>query len=127
MSDPKIRGVIHVIEPTKTIGQKGFRKRLVVLEQSGGRFTNYVPVEFTNDGCDSINDLHLGDEIEVAYRLSGRKWQKDPQSEVKFFLSAEATGFSIVRSKSGGRGASPTDDVNAAFDESAVGDDDAPF
>lgn len=127
MSDPKVRGVIHLIEPTKTIGQKGFRKRLVVLEQSGGRFTNYVPVEFTNDGCDSVNELNLGDEIEVAYRLSGRKWQRDPQSEVKYFLSLEATGFSVVRSKGGGRGAAASEDVNAAFDESAMGDDDAPF
>ena len=46
MKDPTVRGVVHLIEETKTFGQKGFRKRLVVLEQSKGTFTNYVPVEF---------------------------------------------------------------------------------
>ena len=45
MSNPTVRGVVHVIEDTKTYGQSGFRKRLVVLEQDNGRFTNYVPVE----------------------------------------------------------------------------------
>ena len=46
MSDATVSGVIHLIEETKTFGNKGFRKRLVVLEQDKGSFTNYIPVEF---------------------------------------------------------------------------------
>ena len=46
MSEAKVQGVVHLIEETKTYGQKGFRKRLVVLEQDKGRFVNYIPVEF---------------------------------------------------------------------------------
>ncbi len=100
MSDPKVRGVVHLVEATKSYGQKGFRKRLVVLEQDKGRFTNYVPVEFTNDHCDTVDSLNVGDEVEIAYRLNGRKWQKDPQSEVKFFLNAEALSFDVLGGKS---------------------------
>ncbi|MFO0901697.1 MAG: DUF3127 domain-containing protein [Pirellulales bacterium] len=124
MSEAKIRGVVHLIEATKTFGQKGFRKRTVVLEQSGGRFTNYIPVEFTNDGCDRVDDLHVGDDIEISYRLSGRKWQRDPQSEVKFFLSAEATNFRVVRGQEGG---AIDEDPNDAFDQASSGDEDVPF
>ena len=90
MSDAKVRGVVHLIEETKTYGQKGFRKRLVVLEQDNDRFTNYIPFEFIQDACDSVDDLNVGDEAEITYRLAGRKWQKDAGSEVKFFLNAEA-------------------------------------
>jgi hypothetical protein len=93
MSEMVVRGIVHLIEETKTFGQKGFRKRLVVLEQDDGRFTNYIPVEFVYDGCDAVDDLKVGEEIEIPFRLSGRKWQRDPNSEVKFFLSAEATEF----------------------------------
>ncbi|MFO0868963.1 MAG: DUF3127 domain-containing protein [Pirellulales bacterium] len=125
MSEAKVRGVVHLIESTKTFGQKGFRKRTVVLEQSGGRFTNYLPLEFTNDGCDRVDEMHVGDEVEISYRLSGRKWQRDANSEVKFFLSAEATGFRVVRG-SGPAGDSPGD-PNDAFLESAAGDDEVPF
>ena len=96
MSDPKIKGTVHLVEETKTYGQKGFRKRLVVIEQDNGRFTNYVPVEFTNDRCDAVNELKVGDQIEVTYRLNGRKWQKDPTAEVKFFLNAEAIDFTVT-------------------------------
>jgi hypothetical protein len=125
MSEAKVRGIVHLIESTKTFGQKGFRKRTVVVEQSGGRFTNYIPIEFTNDGCDRVDDMQVGDEVEIGYRLNGRKWQKDPQSEVKFFLSAEATGFKVVSGKGGGGG--PNVDPNDAFNESASGEEDVPF
>ncbi len=100
MADTKIKGIVHLIEPTKSFGQKGFRKRLVVLEQDNGRFVNYIPLEFIGDACDSADQLKVGDEIEATYRLTGRKWQRDAQSEVKFFLSAEALNFKVVGGKS---------------------------
>jgi hypothetical protein len=43
MKDPTVRGIVHLIEETKTFGQKGFRKRLVVLEQSKGTFPTLFP------------------------------------------------------------------------------------
>lgn len=126
MSNAKIRGIVHVIEETKSFGQKGFRKRTVVLEQQNGRFANYIPLEFTNDGCDLVNDLRLGDEIDVTYRLGGRKWQRDPSSEVKYFLSAEALNFTKVGAAGGGGNDYDFDDINNEFSQSGS-DDDAPF
>ena len=93
MSEATIQGVVHLVEETKTYGQKGFRKRLVVLEQENGRFTNFIPVEFVQDNCDSADGLTKGDNVEITYKLNGRRWQKDAGSEVKFFLNAEALTF----------------------------------
>ena len=124
MSDAKVSGVVHLIEETKTYGNKGFRKRLVVLEQDKGSFTNYVPIEFTRDSCDSVDDLKLADEVEVTYRLNGRRWQRDEASEVKYFLSAEAMSFKLLSSD----GETMTERVtepNDAFSE--AGDEEAPF
>ena len=124
MTSPTVRGIVHVVEETKTYGQKGFRKRLVVLEQDNGRFQNYIPVEFLQDACDQVDGLNVGDEVEVTYRLNGRKWQRDPQAEVKYFLSCEATDYRVLN----GPGASGGSDANAALDEAAYADDDdVPF
>ncbi|TWU05593.1 DUF3127 domain-containing protein [Stieleria varia] len=126
MSDSKVSGVVHLIEETKTYGAKGFRKRLVVLEQDKGSFTNYVPVEFTRDLCDTVDDMNMGDEVEITYRLNGRRWQKDANSEVKYFLSCEAVAFRVVGSGPGGEPMTEkVTDANDAFNE--AGDDDAPF
>ena len=123
MSDGKVRGIVHFIDETKTFGQKGFRKRLVVLEQDTGRFMNYIPLEFTQDGCDKVSQLKVGDEAEVEFRLSGRKWQKDPSSEVKYFLNAEATNFRVVS----GKPAVDENAVNDQFTDVESDDDDVPF
>ena len=125
MKDPTVRGVVHLIEETKSFGQKGFRKRLLVLEQSKTSFTNFIPVEFVKDGCDAVDDLSVGDEIEVTYRLSGRRWQRDEASEVKFFLSAEGLSFKRLSGDGRAHGGNDTRDPNDAFAE--AGDDDAPF
>jgi len=128
MSDPAVRGKIHVIEDTKTFGQSGFRKRLVVLEQDTGRFTNYIPVDFVHEGCDSVDELNVGDEVEIIYRLSGRKWQRDAESDVKYFLNAEALTFKVLQAASGGRGGDdgpPVDDFDGA--PPSEGDEEVPF
>ncbi len=125
MSDPKFRGVVHVVEESKTYGQNGFRKRLVVLEQKSARFSNYVPFEFTADRCELADQLHEGDEVEIVYRLNGRKWQKDSRSEMKYFLNAEAMSFEVIASSSVAATAG-ADSVNDQFSE-AVEDDEVPF
>jgi len=124
MSNPSVRGIVHVVEDTKTFGQKGFRKRLIVLEQNLGRFTNYVPLEFTNDACDSADGLKVGDDITVTYRLTGRKWQRDSESEVKYFLTAEAMGY---RRSGESSGAGDTDSINDELSQASSDFSDAPF
>lgn len=125
MSDPTVRGKVHVIEDTKTFGKSGFRKRLVVLEQDKGKFTNYVPLEFVHEGCDSVDDMNVGDEVDVTYRLSGRKWQRDANSEVKYFLNAEALDYKVVKGAEGAKQPASTDDEY--FDNMAEDDDEVPF
>ncbi|MBM3999227.1 MAG: DUF3127 domain-containing protein [Planctomycetes bacterium] len=128
MSDWSMRGKVHLVEPTKTYGQNGFRKRLVVLEQDNGRFTNHIPVEFLKNACDSVDELKPGDEIEVSFRINGRKWQRDAGSEAKYFVSIEALRFDLVGAKTraaSGRSSEPT---GSYPDESeAPADDDVPF
>lgn len=127
MSETKVKGHVHVVEETKTFGQKGFRKRLVVLEQDNGRFQNFIPVEFLQDACDQVDGLNVGDEIEVSYRLNGRKWQRDPQSEVKYFLSCEATNFRVLSGATASE-ATASGDPNSELNEAAYDDDDdVPF
>ena len=130
MSESVIQGIVHVIEDAKSYGQNGFRKRLVVLEQETGRFTNYVPVEFVQDSCDTVDGLNVGDNVEIRYRLNGRKWQKDPSSEVKFFLNAEALGFKVLSESNGQAGGAAASSGPMADEEPPVYEDggtDIPF
>ena len=126
MSDSKVRGIVHFIDETKTYGQNGFRKRLVVLEQDKQKFTNYIPVEFTNENCDTVDELNVGDDVEIDYRLNGRKWQKDAKSEVKYFLNAEGMSFQVMDGKATTASVIPAS-ANAALSEAAQDDEEPPF
>jgi hypothetical protein len=126
MSDGKFRGVVHVIEPTRSFGQRGFRKRVVVVEQQQERFSNFVPFEFVRDACDAVDQLKVGDEVEIEYSLSGRRWQRDAGSEVKFFLSAEAAKFTVL-SQGGGSSATSATSANDRLAEAANDQEDVPF
>lgn len=100
MSDGRVEGKVHVVEETKTFGRNNFRKRVVVLEQDSGRFTNYIPVEFIQDGCDTVDNMVLGDDVEITFTLTGRKWQKDAASEVRYFLAAQASAWKSLTGNS---------------------------
>jgi hypothetical protein len=126
MSDGKVSGKVHFIDDTKTFGQNGFRKRTVVLEQDSGRFTNYIPVEFIQESCDSVDSLKVGDEAEITFQLTGRKWQKDAASEVKYFLNAQASSFRVI----GSGQAAAEEDGAPMFDpsnETEFDEDNVPF
>jgi hypothetical protein len=125
MADHVLIGQIHLIEPTRAYGQKGFRKRLVVIQQTRGKMVNYVPLDFLGDLCDAANALREGDSIRVTCRLTGRRWQRDPQSEVRFFLSAEAIGFEYADSQP--RSAAPSAMAEAPVHSYAGDDRSTPF
>ncbi len=93
MTEPTLTGNVYTIEETQTYGQKGFRKRLIVLTQKRGQYVNYIPLELIGDACEAADELERGDQICAQYRLSGRRWQRDEASEVRYFLSAEARSF----------------------------------
>ncbi len=93
MTEPTLTGNVYTIEETQTYGQKGFRKRLIVLTQKRGQYVNYIPLELIGDACEAADELERGDQISAQYRLSGRRWQRDEASEVRYFLSAEARSF----------------------------------
>jgi hypothetical protein len=125
MSDYVISGQIHLIEPTKSFGQKGFRKRLVVLQQTRGKVVNFIPLDFLGDLCEVANTLRPGDTIRATCRLTGRRWQRDPHSEVRYFLSVEAIGFEYADAQRASAPSAVAEEPAHAYAGAAIHDDDS--
>lgn len=115
MSNATVTGVVKDISEVQSFGSNGFRKRTVVLEQENGKYTNVIPVEFANDDCDRVGAMKIGDTVEVKYFLNGRSWQKDAQSEVKYFLSARAADYRVVDSGAVQNQTAKVQDVDIPF------------
>ena len=86
-----ISGLVHVVTPTEHIGDRGFKKRQVVLvDDRNETYPKHIPITFIRGMCEDVDDVSPGDEVKIKYELGGRQWQD------RYFLDATATGFRIL-------------------------------
>lgn len=69
-----------------------FRKREFVLEtrESSGtsEFVETIKFQLTQDRCDLIDSINVGDDAKVSFNIRGRRWEKNGQ--VSYFNNLEA-------------------------------------
>lgn len=67
-----------------------FKKREFVVEYAENpQYPEFVKFELIQDKCDLLDNVQVGQEIEIHFNLKGRKWT-DPKGEVKYFNSLQA-------------------------------------
>lgn len=86
----KVIGKVHKILELETFSS-GFQKQSLVIETIGD-YPQKIIIEFLKDKIELLDNLKLGEEIEISYNLNGREWT-NPQGEVKYFNSI--TGWRV--------------------------------
>jgi len=110
----KYTGLIKLINATQQVSEK-FRKREFVITDDAQSYPQFIQFQMTQDRVDSLENVHVGDEVEVSFLLKGREW-KNPHGEIKYFNSLEA--YSIVKIQDGkfkGEKMVPTPDQDLPF------------
>jgi hypothetical protein len=82
-----IKGKVLSIGTTETFGQKGFRKRNLIIE-TDEKYPQELCIEFTQDNTELLNTFKEGNNVTVEYNVRGRKWES-PQGEIKYFTSIQ--------------------------------------
>ena len=54
-----------------------FRKREFVLEIPDGAYTQFIKFQLTQDKCNLLDQYKVGDEVKVAFNLSGKPFTKN--------------------------------------------------
>ena len=83
----KITGSLKVKNDTIQVSE-AFSKREFVLTVVDGAFSNDILIQLTKDKVTLINDINIGDMLEVEVNLKGKEWTS-PSGEVKYFNSIE--------------------------------------
>lgn len=69
-----------------------FRKREFVIEfrENAGSsdFIETIKFQMTQDRCDLLDIVQMGEEIKINFNIKGRRWEKDGQ--VSYFNNLEA-------------------------------------
>lgn len=90
----EVIGIIKLVGQTQEIGQKGFRKRELVVTTSDD-YPQMILIEFTQDKVDLLNSFSVGQSVKVAINLRGREWI-NPQGEAKYFNSVQGWKIETV-------------------------------
>ena len=83
----EVIGKIKVKGETQTFGDKGFRKREVVLVTEE-QYPQSIMVELVQDKCDLLDTYNVGQDVKISINLRGREWV-NPQGETKYFNSIQ--------------------------------------
>lgn len=102
-------GSLKVKGETVQVSDK-FRKRSFVLDDGASSYPQTPEFQLTQDRVELLNDINIGDEIEVTFAVKGREW-KNPQGEVKYFNSLDVFRISKTGNvKSGEVAPAPVED-----------------
>lgn len=121
-----IKGKILELSDTVQV-KETFRKREFILEYSENpQYPEFIKFELIQDKCDLLDDLQVGQEVEVHFNLKGRKWT-DPQGQVKYFNSLQAWRIDTTPTTAGGAGDPGSSEEPAWMNSDDHADDDLPF
>ena len=91
-----MKGKVKVVGSTVVISEK-FSKREFVVVDDTNMYPQDIQFQLTQDKCNLIDSLAIGDEVEVSFNLNGREWV-NPKGESKFFNTLDVWKISKIGS-----------------------------
>lgn len=116
----EVTGKIKVNGEVKVYGDKGFRKRELVVTTEE-QYPQDILIEFVQDKCDLLDGFKVGDNVKIGINIGGREWV-NPKGETKYFNSI--TGWRIDKEAEDSVGHFENVELSDVVNEA---DDDLPF
>tara|TARA_B100001093_G_C26782909_1_gene995433 strand:- start:374 stop:721 length:348 start_codon:yes stop_codon:yes gene_type:complete len=110
----KLTEIFETVQITET-----FKKREFIIQDSKNpEYPEFIKVELIQDKVDLLDNLSVGDQINVLINIKGRKWE-DKEGNIRYFNSIQ--GWKIE---------SDNENINQDIEENhdkSVSEDDLPF
>jgi len=90
-------GKIKILNGTQVLGDKGFRKREVVIT-TDEKYPQHLLIEFTQDKCELLDGYAIGQEVKININLRGREWL-NPEGIAKYFNSFQGWKIELLNSQ----------------------------
>jgi hypothetical protein len=69
----QVQGTIKRVNAEQVVSDK-FRKRTAHIEVKDGEYSQVLEIQFTQDKCDLLNTVAVGQLVTVDINLRGREW-----------------------------------------------------
>lgn len=122
-----VKGKVHFVSDVINVTET-FRKRELVVEfAENPQYPEFVKFEAIQDRVSLMDDIKVGQDVEVFFNLKGREWT-NKQGEKQYFNTLQLWKVNVLGATEAAAGQStpayaPPADISATSGE----DDDLPF
>jgi len=85
----ELKGSVKVVSETNVISDK-FKKREFVITDDSSQYPQDIAMQLTQDNCDKLNGVKVGDRLLVKFNLRGRAWNDPKTGKDRYFNSLDA-------------------------------------
>jgi hypothetical protein len=121
----EIKGKVHEVSPTTQVTDSFKKRELIVEFVENPQYPEYIKFEAGQDRCALLDNVKVGDDVEVFFNLRGRPWT-DKTGKKSYFNSLNLWKVNVL---SGAAPSNSTPEYVAPANISAGADeeDDLPF
>ena len=83
-----IKGKLIEIFDTIQITETFKKREFIIQDNKNPEYPEYIKVEVIQDKVSLLDNLNIGDEINVLINIKGRKWE-DKEGNIKYFNSIQ--------------------------------------
>nr|MBB6232153.1 hypothetical protein [Mucilaginibacter sp. FT3.2] len=120
----EVKGKVHEVSPTQQVTDSLKKRELIIEYVENPQYPEYLKFEAIQDRCALMDNVKIGDDVEVFFNLKGRPWT-DKAGKKSYFNSLQLWKINVLA----GAGAASTPEyaAPAADISSSSDDDDLPF
>src|SRR6195952_6070886 len=120
-----IKGKVHEVSPTTQVTDSLKKRELIIEYVENPQYPEYLKFEAIQDRCSLLDNVKVGDDVEVFFNLKGRPWT-DKAGKKSYFNSLQLWRVNSLAAGAGSATtpeyAAPASDISSSSD-----DDDLPF
>jgi hypothetical protein len=84
----EITGTIKQISDLQKVSEKFQKQDFVLTTDSSTPYPQHIQLQCTQDKCNLLGSLNVGDEVKVMFNLRGKEWAG--KDGIKYFNTLEA-------------------------------------
>jgi hypothetical protein len=112
-----VKAILKVKNDAQQVSDNFTKREFVATIDATTPYPQNVQFQLSNAKCSLLDNINVGDNIDISFNLRGREWQ-NPQGEVKYFNTIDA--WKITKLNSGDNNSTPQNNTSQS-------DDDLPF
>ena len=122
----EIKGKVHEVSPTTQVTDSFKKRELIVEYVENPQYPEYIKFEAGQDRCALLDNVKVGDDVEVFFNLRGRPWT-DKTGKKSYFNSLNLWKVNVLSATGNSTAPSPEYAKPADISAGAEEDDDLPF